>query len=261
MQKCIGIIGVGNMGEALLAGLSHGGEICFAEKRDERAAEISSKYGAVRKEIGAIGSDCDLIFLVVKPQDLESTLNQLAPGLKEKALLVSLVAGKTTAFIASKVKPTNAVIRVMPNTPTLIGKGMAALSAGPNASSDDLDYVASILSKSGEVVVVDESLQDAVTATSGSGPAYFFAFVEAMIAGATDMGIDEAIATQLTIQTIVGAAKMLDESGKSAKTLRENVTSPKGMTYEGLKVFAEADLNSLVAKAMKAAADRSREMA
>jgi len=261
MQKCIGIIGVGNMGEALLGGLSHGGEICFAEKRDERAAEISSKYGAVRKEIDAIGSDCDLIFLVVKPQDLESTLNQLAPGLKEEALLVSLVAGKTTAFIASKVKPTNAVIRVMPNTPTLIGKGMAALSAGPNASSDDLDYVASILSKSGEVVVVDESLQDAVTATSGSGPAYFFAFIEAMIAAGTELGLPVDVATKLANQTILGAAEMLVQTGTNPTTLRENVTSPNGTTAAALKVFSDSQLSEIVKRAMTAARDRSRELA
>jgi pyrroline-5-carboxylate reductase len=117
------------------------------------------------------------------------------------------------------------------------------------------------LRAAGKSVEVDEPLQDAATATSGSGPAYFFAVVEAMVRGAVEMGISEEIATTLVVQTIVGAAKMLDESGKSATTLRENVTSPKGVTYEGLKVFGEGDLAGLVARAMKAAAERSRDMA
>ena len=263
MQKCIGIIGVGNMGEALLAGLvkAKHGQICFAEKRDDRAAEIATHYGAVRKEISSIASECDVIFLVVKPQDLESTLGVLQPSLGEKALLVSFVAGKTTSFIAERVKPTNAVVRVMPNTPTLIGKGMSAISSGPNATAADIEFVSSILSSSGEVVTVDESLQDAVTSLSGSGPAYFFAFIEAIIAAGVELGLSEEIATTLAHQTILGAAEMLVQTGISATTLRENVTSPNGTTAAALKVFADEKLSEIVKRAMTAARDRSQELA
>jgi pyrroline-5-carboxylate reductase len=263
MQKCIGIIGVGNMGEALLAGLVKAGQsnICFAEKRDERAAEISGKYGATRKELSGIASDCDVIFLVVKPQDLATTLESLAPQLQEKALLVSFVAGKTTSFISERAKPSNAVIRVMPNTPTLIGKGMAALSAGPHASDADLAFISSLLSASGEVVSVAESLQDAVTAVSGSGPAYFFAFIEAMISAGVELGLSAEVATTLANQTILGAAEMLIQTGTPASTLRENVTSPNGTTAAALKVFSDAQLSEIVKRAMTAARDRSQELA
>jgi pyrroline-5-carboxylate reductase len=269
MQKCIGIIGVGNMGEALLAGLVNvnqdlnliGSNLCFAEKRDERAAEIANKYGATRKEISEIASDCDLIFLVVKPQDLAATLDLLAPTLGEKTLLVSFVAGKTTAFIAGHVKPTSAVIRVMPNTPTLIGKGMAAISAGPNATQADLDLITTLLAASGEVVTVDESLQNAVTSLSGSGPAYFFAVVEAMVAAGIELGLSADVATTLANQTILGAAEMLVQTGTSPTTLRENVTSPHGTTAAALKVFSDAQLSDIIKRAMTAARDRSAELA
>jgi pyrroline-5-carboxylate reductase len=149
----------------------------------------------------------------------------------------------------------------MPNTPTMVGAGMAAASMGPGVTEMQKEFVLGFLAATGKVIEVAEDLQDAVTATSGSGPAYFFAFVEAMIAGAKELGLSEIDATTLTVQTIVGAAKLLDESGKSATTLRENVTSPNGTTAAALASFASSDLNSMVAKAMKAASDRSQELA
>jgi len=138
---------------------------------------------------------------------------------------------------------------------------MSIVSYGSGVRSDQREFVEQFLRAAGKSIEIDEELQDAAAATSGSGPAYFFAFVEAMVNGAVDMGIDRSIATELVVQTIVGAAKMLDETGKSATTLRENVTSPKGMTYEGLKVMSESDLNGIVVQAMNAAAARSRGMA
>ena len=138
---------------------------------------------------------------------------------------------------------------------------MSIVSYGSGVGGDQREFVRAFLDAAGKSVEVEEPLQDGATATSGSGPAYFFAFVEAMISGAITMGIDESTAHTLVVQTIVGAAKMLDETGKSPTTLRENVTSPKGVTYEGLKVFSEGDLNGLVARAMSTAADRSRAMA
>jgi len=153
------------------------------------------------------------------------------------------------------------VIRVMPNTPTMVGAGMAAASMGTGVTDAHKKFVLGFLAATGKVIEVSEDLQDAVTATSGSGPAYFFAFVEAMVAGAKELGLSQEDATTLTIQTIVGAAKLLDESGKSATTLRENVTSPNGTTAAALASFGSSDLNSMVAKAMKAASDRSQELA
>ena len=149
----------------------------------------------------------------------------------------------------------------MPNTPTLIGKGMAAISAGPNTSNEQLAFVSGFLEACGKVITVDESLQDAVTAVSGSGPAYIFAFAEEMIAAAIALGLSDEDASTLTIQTIVGAAGMLDESGLTPTKLRENVTSPNGTTAAALAKFSEGQLGDLISKAMKAAKDRSAELA
>lgn len=264
-STCTGVIGVGNMGEALLAGLLQAGapasNICFSEKRDDRAAEISAKYGATRKSNLDIAKDCQAILLVTKPQDLEALLLEISPSLSSDVLLVSFAAGKTTGFIEKSINKGAAVIRVMPNTPALIGKGASGISAGSNVSAAQLKFVSDFLSASGEVVTVPENLQDAVTALSGSGPAYFFAFVEAMVAAGKSLGLSEEIATQLTVQTIYGAAGMLKESGKSATTLRENVTSPNGTTAAALASFNEGGLENLVLKAMTAARDRSQELA
>lgn len=265
MNKCVGIVGVGNMGEALLAGLISAGhpatQICITDKREDHATSLAKKYGVTLQTLSAIGAECEIILVVVKPQDLSTTLESLKPTLGPRALIVSFVAGKTIAGIESSLGGVHGVIRVMPNTPTLIGKGMAAISPGTHATTDDLGFVRHFLGASGKVVEVEEPLQDAVTATSGSGPAYFFAFVEAMVAGAEKLGLSHEVATELTVQTLIGAAGMLAESGKDAKTLRENVTSPNGTTYAALMSFEGSDLSSIVTNAMAAAAKRSAELA
>ena len=175
--------------------------------------------------------------------------------------MITFAAGKTISFISNGLGTGNPVVRVMPNTPTLVGKGMAAASLGAGVSDAQRDFVLGFLAATGKVIEVSEDLQDAVTATSGSGPAYFFAFVEAMVAGAKELGLSEKDATTLTVQTMIGAAQLLEESGKSATTLRENVTSPNGTTAAALASFGNDNLNSMVAKAMKAARDRSQELA
>ncbi len=265
MSTCVGIVGVGNMGEALLAGLISSGhptsQICITDKRGDHATALATKYGVIQQGLSEIAAECEVILVVVKPQDLASTLESLKATLGPRALLVSFVAGKTIKSIEAIIGGSHGVIRVMPNTPTLIGKGMAAISPGEYATSEDLGFVRHFLGASGKVVEVEEKLQDAVTATSGSGPAYFFAFVEAMIQGGEQLGLPTEIATELTVQTIIGAAGMLAESGKDAKTLRENVTSPHGTTAAALASFDSADLTQIVRVAMKAAADRSAELA
>jgi pyrroline-5-carboxylate reductase len=265
MSECVGVIGVGNMGEALLAGLIASGQstsqICITDKREDHAATLATRYGVAQKSLAEIGSDCKIILVVVKPQDLATTLESLKPNLGSRALIVSFVAGKTIASIEAILGGVHSVVRVMPNTPTLIGNGMAAISAGTHSTPACLSFVNNFLGASGKVVEVEERLQDAVTATSGSGPAYFFAFVEAMIAGAEKLGLSHEIATELTVQTIIGAAGMLEQSGKDAKTLRENVTSPNGTTAAALASFEASGLSSIVAEAMAAAAKRSAELA
>ena len=260
----VGVIGVGIMGEALLAGLINSGfakeRISFFEKREERASEITKKYQVKSSELLKVASESDVILLVTKPQDLGGLLDEIGASLKSDVTLVSFAAGKTIDFISGKSRGAK-VIRVMPNTPVLINKGMSALSAGPGVDQEVLSFVANFLNSCGKAIVVEEKLQDAVTATSGSGPAYFFAFVEEMIKSAQLLGLSESDATTLTIQTIIGSAAMLEESGKSPTTLRENVTSPNGTTAAALNKFNEGKLGDLISSAMQAARDRSQELA
>jgi len=259
------VIGAGNMGEALIAGLIAYGEtpasIAVCEKRADRASELTTRYGISIAEIADSVRDADVVLLVVKPQDMATVLAEVGSAINPAAVVVSFAAGKKIDFISSNLGTANSVIRVMPNTATMVGAGMAAISLGNGVTPAQHQFVAGFLAKSGQVVEVAEDLQDAVTATSGSGPAYFFAFVEAMVAGAKELGLSTEVATQLTVQTLIGAAKLLTESGKTATELRENVTSPNGTTAAALNSFSEGELEKLVAKSMKAARDRSIELA
>ena len=172
--------------------------------------------------------------------------------LNEVRALASLMTWKTAEV---------SVIRVMPNTATLIGLGMAAMSVGKSVTEEQAKFVSDFLATCGKVISIDESLQDAVTAVSGSGPAYFFAFVEEMIKSGISLGLSSDEATTLAIQTIIGSAAMLEQSGKTPTTLRENVTSPNGTTAAALKVFSDSNLGEIINKAMTAARDRSQELA
>ena len=257
----VGIVGTGIIGEALIevllrAGLSRE-SLFVAEKRQERKDEIINKYDV--SEIKDYSS-LDAVLFAVKPQDFMATLETISSSLSNSPLIVSFAAGIKIKSIEEKLGKGSRVIRVMPNTPMVMGRGMSAMSLGSAAFSDDQEWVRGFLSKAGEVIVVDESLQDAVTATSGSGPAYYFAFTEAVVGAARRLGIAQEDAVTLASQTLIGAALMVEESGKELSTLRENVTSPNGTTAAALKSFADSGLEEIVYKAMKAAHDRSIEL-
>jgi pyrroline-5-carboxylate reductase len=264
-QSQVAVVGAGIMGEALIAALISSGVnpelITISEKRADRSAELVAKYSIKQAPLATNVAAADALLLVVKPQDMAAVLEEIKGSINPAAVVITFAAGKTISFISNALGTGNPVVRVMPNTPTLVGAGMAAASMGAGVTAAHKQFVLGFLAATGKVIEVTEDLQDAVTATSGSGPAYFFAFVEAMVAGAKALGLSEADATTLTIQTIVGAAQLLDESGKSPTTLRENVTSPNGTTAAALASFAANDLNSMVAAAMKAARDRSQELA
>jgi pyrroline-5-carboxylate reductase len=264
-QQKVAIIGAGVMGEALIAALVLAGVapamIAIVEKRRERTAELIDNYGVISQTLDEAVSTNDVILLVVKPQDLQGLLQEIAPTINKSALLLSFAAGKRIDFIASHLGTGNPIVRIMPNTPTLIGLGAAGYSCGAGVSADQRNFVSSLLSAAGKAIEIDESLQSAVTATSGSGPAYFFAFVEAMIDGAVTLGLSREDATTLTIQTITGSAALLERSGDSPTTLREKVTSPNGTTAAALASFSESHLAEIVARAMKAAHDRAEELA
>ena len=257
----VGIVGTGIIGEALIevllrAGLSRE-SLFVAEKRQERKDEIVNKYDV--SEITDYSS-LDAVLFAVKPQDFMATLETISSSLSNSPLIVSFAAGIKIKSIEEKLGKGSRVIRVMPNTPMVMGRGMSAMSLGSAAFTDDQEWVRGFLSKAGEVIVVDESLQDAVTATSGSGPAYYFAFTEAVVGAARRLGISPEDAVTLASQTLIGAALMVQKSGKELNTLRENVTSPNGTTAAALKSFADSGLEEIVYKAMKAAHDRSIEL-
>jgi len=261
----IAVIGAGVMGEALISALISSGvrptAITISEKREDRAAELREKYGIRVAGLVENVENGEVILLVVKPQDMLELLKEIKLHLQPSTLLISFAAGKKIQFIAAQVGSEIPIVRVMPNTPTLVGEGMAAISIGPNVSVEQQGFVRSFLSNTGRVTQVDEDLQDAVTAVSGSGPAYFFAFIEAMVEAGEELGLSHEVATELTVQTFIGAAKLLAKSGKSATVLRENVTSPNGTTAAALQSFAASNLSEIVKRAMRAARDRSQELA
>ena len=264
-QQKVAVIGAGVMGEGLIAALALAGVapslITIVEKRKERVAELVTKYGVISETLNEAVESSDVILLVVKPQDMPGLLGEIKPHINAKALVMSFVAGKKIAFIQENLTPSQPIVRIMPNTPTSVGLGAAGYSFGSTVSQEHRTFVASLLAAAGKAVEVDESLQDAITATSGSGPAYFFAFVEAMIEGAVALGLSREDATTLTIQTIVGSAALLEHSGDSPTTLREKVTSPNGTTAAALASFSNDQLSEIVARAMKAAHRRSEELA
>ena len=257
----VGLVGTGIIGEALIEVLLRSGlskeSLFIAEKREERRDEVITKFGV--SEIKDYSS-LDVILLAVKPQDFIATLETFSSSLSNSQLIVSFAAGIKIKSIEETLGKDSRVIRVMPNTPMVMGRGMSTISLGSSATSDDQEWVSGFLSKAGEVIVVDESLQDAVTATSGSGPAYYFAFTEAVVGAARRLGISQEDAVTLASQTLIGAALMVEKSGNELKTLRENVTSPNGTTAAALQSFTDSGLEEIVYNAMKAAHDRSIEL-
>lgn len=264
-NKCIGFIGVGVMGSSIIKSLLMksitSDQICIADKSPDKLDQLKSQYQVEVKEIAAIGKGCNVIFLAVKPQDLADVLNELKQTIQPETVVISIAAGKTIKFIEDQLQTNNPVIRAMPNTPAQIGKGISAIAASAKVSSDELKIATELFSTTGEVVVVTEDKIDAVTALSGSGPAYFFYFIEAMVKAGVELGLTDEIATKLAIETISGSAAMLKESNLDAATLRKNVTSPKGTTAAALEVFSNSNLENIILKAMSAAKNRAQELA
>ena len=264
-NKCIGFIGVGVMGSSIIKSLLMksitSDQICIADKSPDKLDQLKSQYQVEVKEIAAIGKGCNVIFLAVKPQDLADVLNELKQTIQPETVVISIAAGKTIKFIEDQLQTNNPVIRAMPNTPAQIGKGISAIAASAKVSSDELKIATELFSTTGKVVVVTEDKIDAVTALSGSGPAYFFYFIEAMVKAGVELGLTDEIASKLAIETISGSAAMLKESNLDAATLRKNVTSPKGTTAAALEVFSNSNLENIILKAMSAAKNRAQELA
>ncbi|HYJ27721.1 MAG TPA: pyrroline-5-carboxylate reductase [Nocardioides sp.] len=259
------IIGAGVMGETLLSGLVRAGrrvdQLMVGEKRAERARELEERYGVAVVSNREAAAKADTVALVVKPQDMGDVLDEIAPDLRAGQLLVSLAAGITTSFIESRVPDGVAVVRVMPNTPALVDEGMAAISPGSHCDESHLTEAESLMASTGKVLRIPEKQMDAVTAISGSGPAYIFFVVESMIEAGVHLGLPRATATDLVVQTLVGSAAMLRETGSHPVVLREQVTSPGGTTASALRELEVHRVRAAFLAAMEAARNRSRELA
>lgn len=261
----LAVIGAGVMGETLIAGLLRAGwagsDIIAADRSAARLAEIGDRHGVRTADAAEAAGLADTVVLVVKPQDLGEVLPQIAAAIRADALVVSLCAGITTARIEAGLPAGTPVVRVMPNTPAQVDEGMAAISAGATANPDQIDHVSTLLSAVGQTVVVPEKYQDAVTAISGSGPAYLYFVVEAMIDAGVMLGLPRDTATLLVVQTMYGSAKLLSESGLHPTVLKERVTSPGGTTAAALRELESHKVKAAFITAMEAARDRSRNLA
>jgi len=261
----LAILGAGVMGETVLSGLLRAGwqpdQIVATDRRPERQLELTAKYGIQMMENIAAVADAETVILVVKPQDIGDLLAELADMIRPGQLVVSLVAGVDTVYIESALADGVAVVRVMPNTPAQVDEGMAAISPGSHSDQDHLDRVTAILSATGRVVTVPERYQDAVTAISGSGPAYLFFVVEAMIEAGVHLGLPRDTATELVVQTMLGSAKLLRETGEHPTVLRERVTSPGGTTAAAVRQLEDHKVRAAFIGAIEAARDRSRDLA
>lgn len=260
----IAVLGAGKIGEALLAGLIAAGqpadELTFTERHPERADELTTRHGVASADIATAAQRADIIVVAVKPQDIEPVLVELAAALKPGTLVVSLCAGLSTTLFEGALPPDTPVVRVMPNTPMLVGEAMSAISPGSHATEEQLAVVEKMLASVGRVVRVPESQQDAVTALSGSGPAYFFYLVEAMIDAGILLGLPRAVAADLIVQSAFGAARMMRESADHPVILREAVTSPAGTTIAAVRELERHGVRAALIAAIEAARDRSVEL-
>jgi len=262
----IGFIGGGNMAEALIKGIvqrvkgSKGhNNIIVSEPREERRKYLEQTYG-IKTTISnkEVASSCNIIILAVKPQNMAPALDDITAMVTPDKTVVSIAAGITLSYLQSKLN-TKKLIRVMPNTPAIVQEGMSVMSLCECFSDRDISIVRDIFMSVGRVLTMPEKYMNAVTALSGSGPAFIALFVEALIEGGVKMGINREHAAELAVQTLLGTAKLLD-TGMPPERLREMVTSPGGTTAAGLKVFEEKGLKDIVLSAIDTAAKRAEEL-
>ena len=260
----IAVLGGGVMGETLASGFLRyvvpAPQIVIAEKRPERAAQLRETHGVEIAEAVAAVHGADVVVLVVKPQDIPSLLAEIGSAIDPGTLVISIAAGIRTTTIEAGLGEAANVVRAMPNTPARVDRSVTGISRGAHCSDDALRLAEQLLQSVGAVVEVPESLQDAVTAVSGSGPAYVFFLAEAMTAAAQELGLDEATATYMVNETILGAATLLATSGEPANVLRRNVTSPNGTTAAAIETMQQLGVHESVVSAITAARDRSREL-
>ena len=263
--RTVAILGAGVMGSTLLSGLIRSGrdaaELIITGRNVQRAEALASTYGVRLMSNVEATQAADTLVLVVKPQDMEGLLAEISGHVPPRTLVVSLAAGITTGFLEERLPVGTAVVRVMPNTPALVDEGMAAVSPGQHCDEVHLSEAEGLLRSCGKVLRVAEKHLDAVTAISGSGPAYIFYVVEAMIEAGVLLGMPRTTSTELVVQTLYGAATMLKETGQHPTVLREQVSSPGGTTMAALRELDDHKVRAAFVTAMEAAAQRSKQLA
>lgn len=262
----IGLVGGGQMGEALLRGMIDAGllkadNVMVIEPDGDRRIYLRKTYAIkVTEDPAELARCCSILLLAVKPQIIGKVLEQYKALVTDQHLIISIAAGVTIKSIEDGLGEKAKVVRVMPNTPALVLAGASALSPNARVSAEDMNAALRIFSAVGICVQVNESLIDAVTGLSGSGPAYVFAFIEAMIDGGVLAGLPRPVAEKLVLQTVYGSAKMAMETGQAPAVLKGGVTSPGGTTITGLHVLEESGFRGTIMSAIKAATERSKEL-
>lgn len=260
----LAVLGAGKLGEALLSGMLRAGrradDVVVTARRSERAKELTERYGVRAMSNAQAADEADTLLLTVKPQDIDVLVDELAPAVTADNLVVSFAAGIPTSYYERRLAEETPVIRVMSNTPVLVDQAMSAISAGSHVQESQLQLVEELLNPVGRVLRVPESQQDAVTALSGSGPAYFYFLVEAMTDAGILLGLPRAVAADLLVQTALGAAQMLRDTGEHPVRLREAVTSPGGTTISAIRELENHGVRAALIAAIEAARDRSREL-
>lgn len=265
-DKKVAFIGAGNMAEALIKGILGSGllpasSITACDTDPARLEYFEKTYGVKTSGDNEEGArSCDVLLLSVKPRDMDRVLTGIRGSVKASHLVISIAAGVTLRRLESALGEGVPVVRAMPNGPALVGRGMTAISRGASVADSDMETTRELLGAAGEVMEVGEDLMDAVTAVSGSGPAYFFYLVEALAAAARAAGFSVEDADRLAAVTAVGSMRWLDETGSSPAGLREKVTSPGGTTEAAIRTLEEKGLRELIADAVDAAIRRSREL-
>jgi len=260
----IAILGAGKMGEALLSGLLRAGRpasgVAAVVRRTDRAAELREGYGVAVLSAEEAAKNASTLVIAVKPQDMTRMLEEIAPFVSSSQLVISVAAGITTSFIERRFPVEVPVVRVMSNTPVLVDEAMSVISAGSFASEPHLRLAEELLRPVGKVLRIPESQQDAATALSGSGPAYVYYLVEAMVDAGILLGMPRRTALEMVTQAVYGAATMLRESGEHPVILREAVTSPGGTTISAIRELEKHGVRAAFLAAIEAARDRGREL-
>jgi len=253
------------MGEALLSGLLRSGRpassLLFTERHEDRARDLSDRLGVESVTAVDAARRADTLLVAVKPQEIGVLLDELSSVVTARNLVISIAAGIPTTTFEKRLADGTPVVRVMSNTPVFVDEAMSAIAAGTHAGEDHLARTEELLTPVGKVIRVPETQLDAVTALSGSGPAYFFFLVEAMIDAGILLGLPRAVAADLIVQTAVGSAVMLRDSGQHPVQLREAVTSPGGTTIAAIRELENHGVRAALLAALEAARDRSRELA